>query len=343
MKSISDDMDAAAAGDVNALTRLGYRYAAGDGVTKDIRTARYYLERAAAAGDSDAQFNLGLIFHNGEAGNHDLTRAMHWYEAAAKQNNADAFFNLAVIHETGETGSVNREKALECYEAAARLHHVGALFNLGNFWRATGAPDAFRAAHYYEEAAEQGHAAAAFNLGWMYEHGSGVDKDLDTARRWYSRAAELGDQEAALCVASILLEEDPAAGSALYEEAILWCRRAAEAGNRDAQFNLGLLLDQSPNDHLAEAIVWYSRAAAAGHDGAQVALAEICRDGAGDSIPDPNRAREMFEAAARQGNSDAAFGLGEMFANGLLGPADETEANRWFAVAASLGRGKRQE
>jgi uncharacterized protein len=62
-------------------------------------------------------------------------------------------------------------------------------------------------------------------------------------------------------------------------EARTWYTRAAEAGNTDAQYNLGLLLITGIDPpEPAEGRAWLTQAAKAGHDGARDAL-EQHRDG----------------------------------------------------------------
>ena len=45
-------------------------------------------------------------------------------------------------------------------------------------------------------AAEQGHVVAMFNLANMYQNGSGIKKDIEMAKKWYTKAVELGDKDA---------------------------------------------------------------------------------------------------------------------------------------------------
>ena len=77
------------------------------------------------------------------------------------------------------------------------------------------------------------------SLGFCYWNGNGVDADLHAAIKWY--------------------------------------RRAAEAGNAAASFNLGVCYAEGDGvaHDLREARRWYERAAAAGFAGAKAALARL--------------------------------------------------------------------
>lgn len=47
--------------------------------------------------------------------------------------------------------------------------------------------------YWYAKAALNGHAEACNNLGYCYDAGVGVKRNLTLARKYYSRAANLGD------------------------------------------------------------------------------------------------------------------------------------------------------
>ena len=83
-------------------------------------------------------------------------------------------------------------------------------------------------------------------------------------------------------------------------EAVKWYRKAAEQGNADAQYNLGVMYDHGrgvPQDD-AEAVGWYRK-------------------------------------AAEQGYAKAQFNLGNMYITGLGVPLDYAQAHMWYNLAAS--------
>lgn len=108
----------------------------------------------------------------------------------------------------------------------------------------------------------------------------------------------------------------------------------AEAGDRDAQYNVGNLHDRGlglPEDDLA-AIDWYGRAAAQGSVEAMVNLGMLYEAGRGVAR-DMTAAAEWFRRAAEAGNSLAQFKLGEAYAQGLGLPADPAQAAYWYRRA----------
>lgn len=121
--------------------------------------------------------------------------------------------------------------------------------------------------------AQQGHAKAQANLAWLYQHGAGVERDLDEAYRWYRRAAQQGHAVAQNNV-GVFLHKGWAGGKA--GEAEVWYRRAAEQGYGYAQFNLAeWLLERGRG---GEARQWLERAAAQSVEAAKERLATLPAD-----------------------------------------------------------------
>jgi TPR repeat protein len=115
-------------------------------------------------------------------------------------------------------------------------------------------------------------------------------------------------------------------------------KSAAEKGNIDAQFLVGLQyqvgdgVDRDPQ----AAASWFRRAAEAGNAEAQNALGQIYAKG-GDIEPDPVEARKWLRAAVDQGNTDAAYHLGQVLAAGKPTADDRAEAVKWYERAADAG------
>ena len=109
----------------------------------------------------------------------------------------------------------------------------------------------------------------------------------------------------------------------------------AEAGNTDAQYNLGVLLATllDPPD-LGEARRWWTAAAEAGHIDAQTNLGILLATKL--DPPDLGEARRWLTAAAEAGHTDAQCNLGVLLAT-VLDPPDLVEARRWYTTAAEAG------
>jgi TPR repeat protein len=104
-----------------------------------------------------------------------------------------------------------------------------------------------------------------------------VPKDLDAAVAWYRRAAEQGERIAQYNLAVMLVRGDGVEPDP--EEALNWYRKAAEQGVPEAQIALGDVYATGRGvavDH-DEARRWFDKAAGQGHEGAAARLAALAR------------------------------------------------------------------
>ncbi len=115
-------------------------------------------------------------------------------------------------------------------------------------------------------------------------------------------------------------------------------RQAAEAGDADAQYNLGVLYvngEGTPQD-FDEAYRWYHLAAEQGHPMAQAVLGGMYFFGRG-ILKDDLEAVRWYRRAAEQGNEVAQGFLGRMYANGEGVPQDLVLAHMWYNIAGANG------
>ena len=113
---------------------------------------------------------------------------------------------------------------------------------------------------------------------------------------------------------------------------------AAEAGDAEAQFNLGasyefgmgVARDQN------KAAKWYRLAAEQGHADAQYELGQRHLKGRG-VLQNYKEAVKWYQLAAEQGVKYAHTSLGVMYANGQGVPQDNTLAHMWFNIGGANG------
>jgi localization factor PodJL len=152
---------AAMRGDPAAQVEVGARYAAGQGVGRDLQQSFLWYGRAAAQGLGIAQYRFAALYERGLGTTRDPERARIWYARAAEQGNVKAMHNLAVLSVSG------------------------------------GRSDYAAAAKWFTQAADFGLADSQVNLAILYQNGLGVPKDLKVAYKWLALAKRGGDQEAA--------------------------------------------------------------------------------------------------------------------------------------------------
>jgi len=118
-------------------------------------------------------------------------------------------------------------------------------------------------------------------------------------------------------------------------EAVKWYCKAAEQGNAAAQYNLGVCYASSigvPKD-VAEAVKWFRKAVDQENAAAQYSLG-WCYDH-GEGVPkDDAEAMKWYRKAADQENAAAQFALGQCYLNGVGVLQDKVEAMKWYRKAA---------
>jgi TPR repeat protein len=116
-------------------------------------------------------------------------------------------------------------------------------------------------------------------------------------------------------------------------------RKAAKAGNAEAQFRLGVMYgngDGVAMDH-DQAREWFQQAARQGHENALITLAWMYANGTGVEV-DEDRARELYLEAARRGSAKAQYVVATMYRFAQYGVEKDVEAAvEWYLKAADQG------
>ncbi len=117
-----------------------------------------------------------------------------------------------------------------------------------------------------------------------------------------------------------------------------YLHKLAEAGNMDAQNQLGLLYydGRGVPQNFTQASVWFRKAAERGHAGAQVNLGTLYLSGYGVS-ENSQEALFWFRKAAAQRDALAFAKLGRLYEQGRIVPRDLVQAHMWYNLSAAHG------
>lgn len=141
--------------------------------------------------------------------------------------------------------------------------------------------------------------------------------------------------------------EDPAAQVKLgyqyynqrdYAQAVAWFRKAAEQGNAEAQYSMGVLYADGKGvsrDHY-QAALWYHKAAEQGYARAQYYLADTYYSGR-DVSQDYSQAAYWYGQAAEQGHAESQNMLGFLYEHGRGVAQSHVQAAHWYQKAADQG------
>jgi TPR repeat protein len=180
--------------------------------------------------------------------------------------------------------------------------------------------------------AEKGDVQSQYELGLRYGRGVGVEKDLNEAEKWFTRAAEGGH---ALAQYNAALLKSQRKDRHSQKEAVRWYIASAEQGFVDAQYDLGMMYGRGtavPRDYRQSAH-WFLRAATQGHERSQSALAYLYRKGLGVEA-DRGKALEWWEKSAEGGFREAQYLLGTELLKTAITEVEEKDAAKWIRAAA---------
>ena len=163
--------------------------------------------------------------------------------------------------------------------------------------------------------------------------------DYDTARSLLRERAEAGEAEAQLNLGVLLATGQGSAPSP--QEAVRWYREAAEQGNASAQNNLGraYLEGMGVRRQPDTAARWFRDAAEQGDAGAQYNLGTLYAQGRGVER-DMTQAVQWWRKAAEQGVIAAQYNMGAASADGVGVKQSDAAAVYWFANAAQAGNSR---
>ena len=209
------------------------------------------LKKKVDSGDIHYANSLGYAYEFGIGTPLNIKEAMKYYEMAAKQNNVLGMTNLADLYiqedklkkakpllvkaaekEHGYAQYLlamnffyykqeNNKEALYWLEKSASNDEPEALYQLGLYYAEKA--DLAKAIKYYQRAAELNNAEAALELYYIYGEGFGVEQDEDKALFFLKKAAESGNQEVLDELAAMALSGQ---GNMDAKEAEYWIKKA---------------------------------------------------------------------------------------------------------------------
>ena len=181
------------------------------------------MEQAANNGDASSALILGMTSLKGDYIPINYKKAVWFLELARKQGKAMASYHLGNIYSNGLLTSTRPRKALV----------------------------------YYKEASERGVSDATRQLGLSYLTGIYNQRDTKQAISLLEKSIGQGNIQAMIDLANLYRYEENNMAQYSY-----WVQRAADAGNRDGQYYMGLQLE---NQNPAKAGEYFTAAADQGH------------------------------------------------------------------------------
>ena len=145
----------------------------------------------------------------------------------------------------------------------------------------------------------------------------------------YRKAAEQGDANAQYNLG--VCYENGYGVTQDYSHAVYWYRKAAGQGDANAQYNLGVCYENGYGvmQDYSQAVYWYRKAAEQGDAFAQCNLGFCYGNGKGVT-QDYSKAVYWYRKAAEQGNAEAQYNLGTSYYYGEGVKKDKDLAEEWL-------------
>ncbi len=196
-----------------ALEGMGYLYANGIGVEKNLAKARRLYTQAAERGSIPATIQLAQWMIVGRGGPLDVPGAIELLKAARDKGYGLPAQMLGEIYYHGQhaEGQPDYEKAIAEFKIAAGKGGLDAMNYLGVIARdgLYGHTDAVRAGEWFRAAAEQGHGKAALNLALLLDIRHEDLHRREEALQWMHLAAACNEPAAIYYLADFKDVIDP--------------------------------------------------------------------------------------------------------------------------------------
>ena len=210
--------------------------------------------------------------------------------------------------------------------------------------------DFTKAKEWFEKATEQHHMSAQAVLGSMYFFGYGIDKNKQKGKELIEESALSGDPIGQFYFGVLYEEAEPQKtykgieknidDSGFYQDFVKareWYEKAAQQGNIQATYNLGVLYANGRGVEKDEfkARKYYEIAAKGGDRHAKHNLAIMYYNGYAGLTKDLAKGVKLDIEAAKQGSPLAQYNLGLFFYEGTYFKQDYTKARKSFEFAAA--------
>jgi TPR repeat protein len=319
-------------GNETAKLRLAALYLDGRVVPQNKKRGVELLESLANNGNSSAQLTLGILKWLGAGIQRDSSAGLTLLQKAADQKVARAYTLIGFANLTGAGVDKNTKKAADLFQKAAALGDSVAMnfLCLNAYMEGKNDPESMSFAlspkakdemfKWANLSADSGDAQGALLLAGLYKDGIGTVKDLKKAEALYKKSAQGGNSEACVVYAGMIGARAAADGLntqekvSLLKESEVWSLRGAELGQPAGYLtaflaNWGRMQSEGRLPDEEGATKYLEKAGELNIPEAQLNLGRLYLDGKYGFKKDIKKAIELFEAAVKNGSTEASVYL----------------------------------
>jgi len=318
---------------------LGSLYYDGKSVKRDLKVAKFWLDKSANSGVEQARVLVDEIKDQSNANttqNRSNNSTNDLFLASANKGDREAQFKVGLMYLNGNDGfPKDQEKALQWLNKAAAQDHTNAQFEMGMMYYKPGGENNETAQSLLLKAADKGHTNAQYFLATIYSQ----NQQFEEAAKWLDMAFQSNHEEALEMLIELYIN-----GKLIHTDTkrvLKWLEKASLKGYRNAQYKLGeeyLAHDEIANNQ-TKAFAWIEKAARNGYTEAKYKLATLYQNGIGARKQYTKSAR-WYREAAEEGHVEAQYNLADLYLQGLGLPRNHTKAKEWLEQAANQGHMK---
>jgi uncharacterized protein len=258
--SLSADLALAAKGNVDANTRLGYRYMLGLTGTIDPISAYNYFTFIAPQSPAASAW-LGYTAVTKPQLSSKNVNGVALVLQAANAGDPVGMTLLGRLYQLGKGVAQNTTTAQQLFTKAAPSFALASTFLGETYLQSSNSADHSKAVPYFLTGAAAGDTLSMVQLAVMYTRGDGVAQNFSNAAQWLQQAAQRGDLVAAYQRGLLYYRGQGLPQSHI--EAVALYTRAALGGYAPAQAALGVCYATGDGvaKNLNQAIYWLTLAA----------------------------------------------------------------------------------
>lgn len=229
----------------NCLYLMGVVLHEGNGVDKDLDKAKFYYRKAIDECSDKiiigyAQGNLANILWDEIHSESDKSTVIDLYKESIKNGNEVSMYNLGRFFDVGNKVERDYLVAYDYYRMAAEHNYPDAQAELGWMYeKGNGVSrDYYKSVYWYNLAAENNHVVAMVNLGTHYMNGNGVECNKEKGFSLYMKAYSLRESDESVSALLWLIGNSYEFGNGVnkdFQQAIMWYKKARDAGDKQAQ------------------------------------------------------------------------------------------------------------
>jgi TPR repeat protein len=195
---------AALQNNVEAMANLGIMYKFAYGTKEDEDNTKFWLEKASKMGSLDAKFYLAKMYQEGYVVEKDLEKSLKIYKEIADSKESPTFTKsistllTAIFYYNGYDFDPNPKVSArpEFYQRRPVQGYVPFEMSFSLSDKLNSKEAILKALNYYNKSASKGNKTSIVAIANIYEHGTGVKKNLQLARSLYLIANNMSSQDA---------------------------------------------------------------------------------------------------------------------------------------------------